>query len=277
MLGMLRLKWNWKFTPLCFQGKSLAENWNDHRGCGLVIILLDKASPEQKILFEQQEKQGHGYIPEHKRLLLDAIDKLKRALDETNPTLAKMFYVVTAVKNGAFIAAFGRTTELEKFVGGGKGFNGVNKVPKGLGLEGLVNVEWVPREEGEDWMRRNELKGNCLLDIAKNNELWSEVLAEYEECFCRYYVKTSSGELINGGESVGVSATAIFESIMGKGTSTSRSNQKEVKRLKEILKRERLEAKSQQSHKWANKGLALKAKAKWTYGGTTYVIQGTPF
>ena len=85
------------------------------------------------------------------------------------------------------------------------------------------------------------------------------------------------GDLLNRGESVGVSATAIFESIMGKGTSTSSENMKEVKRLKEILKRERLETKSRSNHKWANKGLALKAKAKWTYGGTTYVIQGTPF
>ncbi|EJK77152.1 hypothetical protein THAOC_01034 [Thalassiosira oceanica] len=255
----------WDYIPGCIKDD---REYNNPRGSGLVIVPLSEATAEGRKLFEQREAVGHGVIQE--QLLMQALGKLKSALESNDPSVASHLYLVysTTDEGGivrdeeqTLIGAFTRARDVLAPTPNGLGTwrdeSGENIVPDGLGLEGLVRNGY--RNVGE---------------IVPDGVEWTRVMDAYSEARASagltYYVKDHEGNLLNGGKP--------FSSIREFVREVNGESQTGLTKLQEEITRNGLGATRGGKPEWKNPDKTKHGEATWTdVNDIEYTIRSSPF
>ena len=274
---LLTMGGHWNCMPECLHIEG--QNWNDHLGCGIVIVPLSKASKEEKDLFHKCKNEGHGIRAGQEESLVQRLEKLKQALDARNPRVGSYRYLVFSLKdeNGreratpVLINVFTRAEEIRALPeNGGLGMwheKSVVYTPNGVGLNGRVKVVKIESRKVNEYLRGRGYDGQTVTDSEEWDRVMREHSAAQESERATYYVWDQDGKLLNGGQP--------FESIRKFRIGLNGQDQRGKKDLQKEINANGLKA-TGGSMKWVNKDRARDGKAVWDNpcDGKTYTIRG---
>ena len=279
---LLTIGRHWTVIPNCLNSQ---QNWNDHLGCGIVIVRLSEASKEEKDLFHKCGLNGHGIMEGKEESLVQRLEKLKQARNARARNVLNHRYLVFSLRDRSgevrarpvLINVYSSCEEIRELPeNGGLGSwwcpeRKISYDPIGVGLNGRVEVVKIKSRKVNEYLRGH---GYAIIDDrpVTDKEEWDRVMREHsvaqESERATYYVWDQDGELLNGGKP--------FWSIREFRQTVNGDNQTGLKSLRAEINANGLGATGTNHLKWENKDRALAGEAVWKNpcDGKTYTIRG---